>query len=782
MTTATLINLEQLLSLSNLYVYWLDHNNIYQGCSRTQALAYGLRSPHDIVGKRSIDLAWGETSPKTANAWEKTNLEIMAQGASIFIEETIVATNGDQIVLLVNKIPLTDAANKTVGLLVIATDITPQKIIETKLKYAKEQLELTLDHIIANMPAHVYWKDLDGVYLGSNDQQARSLGLKDGQEIVGKTDFDLPWNKKDAALFCENDLDVIRTGKTKTTEETAIFGGKEAIVLSQKVPLRNNQGIVIGILGISVDITKQKKLEKSLEQSKQKAEEASELKSQFIMNMQHDLRTPASGVAAMLELLANKEQDSEKKETLEEIADSSRKLLNILNAILEFDSIDKGTIPVLSEKFNLHDIIKDVEALEAPTATLKQIDIKTHFDARLPKEVIGDPFRIQRILINLLSNAIKFTAKGHVEIDEVLWEHVDDKNVLVQIIVKDTGVGIPKEKQKVIFERFTRLDPSNKGIHEGLGLGLSMVKQFVEEMNGTIEVKSTLGQGTTFICTFPFKLPESDTISEDQAILAPTKDTAQEEITLISTRILLVEDDRIAQLVGKSLLADEFHVQLDIATTGQEAIDLVKKSKTPYDLIFMDIGLPDGSGCKFTKQIHSISDKAAKIPIIALTAHDNDDNRQSCRVCGMQDYLTKPLGVLKMDRIFRKWLHQTVDHGEKEENKNIEEDKIIDLKLGAKLINGDENKAKETLKFLIDMLPDYEKQLKENFRNNDFEELKNIAHKLKGATAYCGAPRLKQVAKILEEKIRLTDKPEKEKIKPLYKSLLSEINNLTKAF
>ncbi len=625
-----------------------------------------------------------------------------------------------------------------------------------------------LQAIIDSLPVHLYWTDLDTKIVGANISQARNFGDKDVASCIGKNSYDfakqLGWNKKFADRLHQEHLDVIHSEKGSIQEYTGkLQGGKTHTFISQKYPLiiKNK---TVGIVGISVDITIRKNLEEKLEVSKQKAEEASELKSQFIMNMQHDLRTPASGVAAMLEILAKNESDLGKKVTLEEIADSSRKLLNILNAILEFDSIENGTLPVLSEKFNLHDIIKDVKALEAPTATLKHLDIKTNIDDQLPKMLIGDPFRIQRVLINLLSNAIKFTAKGSVEIDEILLEYVDDRNVLVQIIVKDTGIGIPKDKQKVIFERFTRLDPSNKGIHSGLGLGLSMVKQFVEEMNGHIEIKSAPGQGTTFICTLPFKLPESETASDSYLVSEPTKDMTEEKISLSSTHILLVEDDKIAQLVGKSLLADEFHVQLDIATTGQEAVDLVKKTKPLYNLIFMDIGLPDGSGCEFTKQIHELSEDAARIPIIALTAHDNDEIKQNCRVCGMQDYLTKPLGVLKMDCMFQKWLHKTIYHEKKAELKTSEKDNIIDFDLGAKLIGGNIKKAKETLKLLVDMLPDYEKLLKKSFKNSDFEELKNIVHKLKGATTYCGTPCLTKAAKILEEKIRLINKPEKETI------------------
>ncbi len=792
-------HLENIIALTPGHLYWKDKNGTYLGCNNNLANNTGLKSPKDIIGMTDQDVA-------SRLGWDKKVVEAFRKADEIVIKTGIPKLNieeppalnskGEIIYLMSNKVPLYDANHKVIGVLGISLNITEQKKLLAKINsYCNwigiekdNDVKNYLENIIMHAPGHMYWKDKNGIYLGCNKNMAQAIGLSSPKEIIGWSDFDiakkLNWPIDIAKRFFDKDLAVIKSGEGEfNIEEPPVkrADGETHILLTNKVPLNNSAGITIGVIGISTDITDRKKMEGELKKSKQKAEEASELKSQFIMNMQHDLRTPASGVAAMLEILAKNESDSGKKETLEEIADSSRKLLNILNAILEFDSIEKGTLPVLSEKFNLHDVIRDVEALEAPTATLKHLDIKTHIDDRLPKELIGDPFRIQRVLINLLSNAIKFTAKGYVEINEILWEHVDDRNVLVQIIVKDTGIGIPKDKQKVIFERFTRLDPSNKGIHEGLGLGLSMVKQFVEEMKGHIEIKSSPGQGTTFICTLPFKLPEP--AKESESIKSTTEPISSEdnlEVQPSTSKILLIEDDRIAQLVGKSLLADEFHAQLDVATTGKEAVDLVKKSKPLYDLIFMDIGLPDGSGCDFTKQIHELSEETAKIPIIALTAHDNDKMKQDCQVCGMQDYLTKPLGVIKMDRIFQKWLHQTIDHDKKE--KARKKDKIIDLELGAKLISGDIKKAKNTLKMLVDILPDYEKQLKENFRNNNFEEVKNIVHKLKGATTYCGSPRLKEASKTLEEKIRLTDKPKKDEIESLYKNLLSEINSLKKVF
>lgn len=530
---------------------------------------------------------------------------------------------------------------------------------------AKKELkkEYYLSEVLFSLPGSIYWKNADGVYLGGNRHAARMAGLDSVDQLIGKTDYDL-FTKAQADLFRQHDLLVMKTRKNLTWEELSFspIDEKPFIQLSSKKPLKDDQDNVIGIIGNTIDISELKETQNALAIAKKKAEEASELKSHFMQNMQHDLRTPASGIAAMLEILAKKEKHPKQKKMLAQIADSSRKLLNILNAILEFDSIEYGTFPLLSEEFNLQHVLHDVEALETPTASLKHIHLETHFDKQLPAIVVGDAFRLQRILINLLSNAIKFTPKGYVKTEATLWKKIGKKNILVQIIVKDTGIGIPKEKEGVIFERFTRLDLSSKGVYSGLGLGLSMVKQFVEEMNGSIKVISELHKGTSFICTLPFKLPSSSAKKSQKKQIKRGKITDTTIFEQKQRKILLVEDDNIAQLVATTLLTEEFNCLLDTATTGQKALKFAKTANPLYDLILMDVGLPDGNGCKFAKQIHGISKKMSKIPIVILTARDDDEMHRQCKEYGMQDYLTKPITVEKIKDIFSAWFNNTTDH------------------------------------------------------------------------------------------------------------------------
>jgi signal transduction histidine kinase len=366
------------------------------------------------------------------------------------------------------------------------------------------------------MPGNVYWKDQNGIYQGCNQNFSNFLKLKSPDEIVGKDDFyfltkllaNYPTNARNIAETVRStDQRVIQEGKELTEEEVLIDeNGKEVIFLSKKLPMKNEQGDIDGLLGISIDITDRIRQEQELKEAKEQAEINNKLKTAFIRDMEHDIRTPFTGVYSLSNSLYEKETDAHKKKLLGYIAISAKELLDYCNTILDFSRIESSTLPVLYKRFNLHQLLRSIISMEKPAAVAKELDLNFQLPPDIPEIVIGDAFRLQRILLNLVGNAIKFTKSGYIKLAAELIS-IEDKQAIIDFTIEDSGIGIPEHQQNFIFERFTRISPANQGIYPGIGLGLRVVKQFMEELEGEIDIESAPEQGTIFTCTLSFKIP-----------------------------------------------------------------------------------------------------------------------------------------------------------------------------------------------------------------------------------------------------------------------------------
>lgn len=379
--------------------------------------------------------------------------------------------------------------------------------LKRKIKELEQEVDY-LRQIIEHIPTHVYWKNKQGVYLGCNNAQAKTLGLSSSEDIIGKTASQL----LGPALGSHHekiDKLIMRDKKEERVEEASFDSERNpATYLSIKAPLYNKKHSVFGLLGVSMDITKIKNAENALRDAKEKAEEVSRMKSEFIHNMEHDIRTPFAGIYGMSEILARQETDPEKKEALELIAASSKELLEYANHILAFAQIEEEYKKVTTRTFSITNLVKSVIAMERPPAKNKGLTLTYTPSEDIPNVVVGDSGRVKGILINLISNAIKFTEQGGIEISvDVVKKQQDD--IFISFSIHDTGIGIPKDKQKSIYEKFFRVNASNKGIYKGFGLGLQVVKKFVEELNGELTLESTEGVGSTFTFVLPFKLKVS---------------------------------------------------------------------------------------------------------------------------------------------------------------------------------------------------------------------------------------------------------------------------------
>jgi two-component system aerobic respiration control sensor histidine kinase ArcB len=362
-----------------------------------------------------------------------------------------------------------------------------------------------LEFISESMPGNFYWKDKEGRYLGCNTNLLKVVGFTSKSQVVGKSDTDL-WPEQ-APQLGEHDKKVLSLGETQYLDETITVNNEIMYFRVIKIPLKDFSGKIIGIIGTSLDVSELKRIQLKLKVQVEKAEIANQVKAEFIRNMQHDIRTPFNGLLGITRVLLDMETNAEKKELLGYINQSAEELLEYCNAILDFSKIESGVFPILEKKFEIRKFLQDIYLLEFPGAKLKNLDLTWHCAEDVPSILIGDPTRLQRILINLVSNSIKFTDVGFVSISVKTAQIVDDKNIIVYVEIADSGIGIPVDKQDVIYEKLERATPSYQGFYRGMGIGLRIVKQFIDEMNGEIELQSELAKGTKFTCTLPFKLP-----------------------------------------------------------------------------------------------------------------------------------------------------------------------------------------------------------------------------------------------------------------------------------
>lgn len=619
-----------------------------------------------------------------------------------------------------------------------------------------------LEKVLAATGGNVYWLNEHCVYQGCNDNVAKTLGLHSSKDIIGLTDDDLlrfgNWNAEQAKAFSADDLEVIQTKQAKkNVEEPVIFDehGDPVYFLTTRIPIFDDDNNVIGVVGTSTDITALKKAEHALLIAKQQAEAASRAKTEFLASMSHDVKTPLSGVIAIAELLTSRIQNADDKKMLEDIGRCGKKLMSFFENCIELSKMDMSELQIIDQVFSINKIVDAIHELFTPSATAKKLSFTTHQDPAIPALLVGNQINIYRVILNLIGNAIKFTSQGEIDLSVKLHERLDNENIIVKIIVKDTGMGIPKDKQQIIFEKLQRLTPSYYNKQEGHGIGLYIVDQYVKAMNGTIEVDSDIGQGSTFTISIPLKIAKED----ESKIVIPPKLTAKEVPAVEiaepfvpwkasinapeqnAPHILLVEDNPLIQTVTKEMIRSA-GAKVDVASDGKEALELFTPEK--YAIIYMDIGLPDMDGYQISQHFRAIEAEkhAPQTPIIALTAHAGIDIKELCISAGMQGVLSKPLSFIQAKQILEYYIDKK---SVAVEGLQILETslKIIDFAESAKLV-GSEARVNEMLIMLMQLLDStFLPELSTAYKNKNDEELRKALHKFLGSLCYVSAPALK---------------------------------------
>ena len=400
----------------------------------------------------------------------------------------------------------------------------------------------------------------------------------------------------------------------------------------------------------AVDITQ---LVKTME----KAQEASRAKSDFLANMSHEVRTPLNAIVGMT-TVGKRTNDVDKKDySFGKIEEASTHLLSILNDILDLAKIEASKLVLAQVEFNIAEMIERVLAVTGVTADYMNHTLSINIDKKIPSTIIGDDKRLAQIIMNLVSNAIKFTEKGgKIDVD-VFWDENSDDQHNLRIEVTDDGIGISPENQTKLFEAFEQAETGTTRTYSGTGLGLTITKQIVEAMNGTIWVESELGKGSKFVATVRVTPGSGSTKAVKAGKTA--NDTNAEAITsdMFTGKLMLAVEDMASNRYVLTSLMEDSGLNIDCAVNGKEALDMFAADPDKYDIIFMDVRMPIMNGYEATQNIRALDiPKAKDVPIIALTANMFNDDIEKCIDAGMNGHLGKPIDVNKVMEVLKTYL------------------------------------------------------------------------------------------------------------------------------
>ena len=643
-------------------------------------------------------------------------------------------------------------------------DVTTEKQLTAELNNYKYALDQSSIVAIANK---------DGIITNVNEKFC-DISKYTREELLS-SNMNLVNSAYHPIDFFENLWDTIKSGKVLRTEiRNKSKNGVFYWVDSTIIPFVDENNIPFQYVAIQSDITSKKEFEEQLVHAKQDAENSLKIKEEFISNMSHEIRTPMNALIGFTDLLLETTLSPEQREHLVTIKNSEKLLLTLINDILDLAKLESGKIYLENVPFNIHDTLNEVVKLLQVSATEKKIALELFINSKVPQIIIGDTTRIQQIMLNTVGNAIKFTEKGEVSIyvKSIITQH---KEATITFEIKDTGIGIPKNKLDTIFDSFEQASSRTTRLYGGTGLGLSIVRKLVDTMNGEISVESEVGVGSTFKIKIPFKLVDASSVSLAQ-IMPQIK---KEELPPLNLKVLLVEDNKTNQLLANTRLT-RWGCEVEIANHGQEAIDLLEKNY--FDVILMDIQMPIMNGFEATTSIRSSENlNYNQIPIIAMTAHASHKEAERAIKRGMNDYIFKPFDA---DILHKKILKHTIKTNLIQENSEINisvEDKLLNLKFLQEETFNDIEIIETILNSFLEDFEDYINTCEKEIELQNWDKVYALTHKIKPSISMLSInkliPLIAEIDYKSKNQINVAQISELfQKCKSLFNQIESEIN------
>jgi len=666
------------------------------------------KSPTELIGEKGFNLLEEiKIAFDSEKAYEDRIHELLAD-KKLVIDEELELKDGR--IIERSFIPIY-VDNYYSGHMWNYIDVTKQRKYLKNLQRSEEKYQ----RIITNMNLGLMEVDTEGIVQYVNQSFSEMSGYK-LSEILGKSSSEILLDEENMA-FIDSKIESRKTGESDTYE-VAVRNkeGEERWWLISGAPLYNEVGAVSGSIGIHLDLTEHKNLEKELLESKQETERTAKIKEVFLANMSHEIRTPMNGIIGMTRMLFRTELSEKQQFYLDIIKSASDNLMVILNDILDLSKIEAGKFTIEKEAFDFSKMLHHARHVMLPKAEESGLEIEVKVAPEINPSFFGDSHRITQVLLNLIGNSIKFTPEGVILIQAELIGNTVDRQ-LISIAVKDHGYGMDQEFLDKIFEKFTQEGSSTARKFGGTGLGMNICKELVELMDGNISVESEKGKGTTVTVQLPLDLHEGMINSTIEEI---DSDSVNH---LKGKNILIAEDNSMNQMVVEATL-EPYEMNLTFVENGAEVIDVLQTEE--FDLILMDVQMPVMDGLQATEIIRDRL--KMDIPIIALTANVIEGDERKYLNIGMNDFVPKPFEEYQILGKLSLWLGVDLDL---EPEKVVVAGGLYSMDKLEQISRGSEEFIKKVVGIFIRETELTTAQFKEALDKNDFAEIKKIAHKMK---------------------------------------------------